>query len=96
MITVGSDEMREITVRLGGVTDERYADIVNAIWMHMRAIDCDFTVTPDAQAVPAQLDKRWDDYSQVSWEEGGRGGTPQAIAAGADRTGIRDRADSGG
>ncbi|MEH0934230.1 hypothetical protein [Micromonospora psammae] len=86
--------MREITIRLGGVSEERYADIVNAIWMHMEAIGCDFTVTPDEQAVPAQLDKRWDDYSQVSWEEGGRRGTPQAIAAGADQRGICDRADS--
>ncbi|WP_446209792.1 hypothetical protein [Micromonospora sp. IBSANI012] len=87
--------MREITIRLGVVSEERYADIVNAIWMQMEAIGCDFTVTPDEQAVPAQLDKRWDDYSQVSWEEGGRRGTPQAIAAGADRRGIRDRVDSG-
>ena len=87
--------MREITVHLGGVSDEQYADIVNAIWMQMRAIGCDFTVTPDGQAVPAQIDKRWDDYSQVSWEEGGRRGTPQAIAARADRIDIRDRADSG-
>ncbi|MGN9893392.1 hypothetical protein [Micromonospora sp. L31] len=87
--------MREITVRLGGVSDEQYADIVNAIWMQMNAIGCDFTVTPDRQAVPARLDKRWDEYSQVSWEAGGRRGTPQAIAAGADRTGIQDGAGSG-
>ncbi|MBM0236524.1 hypothetical protein JNW88_03960 [Micromonospora sp. ATA32] len=87
--------MREITVGLDGVSDEQYADIVNAIWMQMNAIGCDFTVTPDRQAVPAQLDKRWDDYSQVSWEEGGRRGTPQAVAAGADQLGMLDRADSG-
>lgn len=87
--------MREITVRLGGVSDEQYADIVNAIWMQMNAIGCDFTVTPDEQAVPAQIDKRWDGYSQVSWEEGGRRGTPQAIAAGMDPVDILERADSG-
>ncbi|MCP3785326.1 hypothetical protein NLX85_18355 [Micromonospora sp. A3M-1-15] len=77
------------------MSNKKYADIVNAIWMQMEAIGCDFTVTPDAQAVPAHLDKRWDSYSQVSWEKGGRRGTPQSIAAGADRTGIRNRADSG-
>ncbi len=86
--------MREITVSLDGVNDEQYADIVNAIWMQMKAIGCDFTVTPDGQTAPAQLDERWDEYSQVSWEKGGRRGTPQAIAAGADRPGIRDRAAS--
>ncbi|SCL50719.1 hypothetical protein [Micromonospora chersina] len=85
--------MREITVRVDGVSEERYADIVNAIWMQMNAIGFDFTVTPDDQAVPAQIDKRWDEYSQVSWSNGGRRGTPQAIAAGADQTGIH-RADS--
>ncbi|MCW3817869.1 hypothetical protein ONA91_25805 [Micromonospora sp. DR5-3] len=84
--------MREITIRLG-VDDDQYADVVNAIWMQMNLIGCDFTVTPDHRAVP-QLDKRWDEYSQVSWAAGGRRGTPQAIAAAADRTGTRDRAAS--
>lgn len=73
--------MREIIVRLNGVDHEQYAHIVNAIWMQMRAIDCDFTVTPDAQADPAEIDMRWDEYSRVSWEAGGRHGTPQAVAA---------------
>jgi hypothetical protein len=87
--------MREITVRFGGVSKEQYADIVNAIWMQMQAIGCDFTVTPDERAVPAQLDKRWDGYSQVSWKAGARRGTPQAVVAGADLVNIRDRIDSG-
>ncbi|MGY0002489.1 hypothetical protein [Micromonospora sp. I033] len=86
--------MREIKVRLDGVTEEQYADIVNAIWMQMKAIGCDFTVTPDKHAVPAQLDKRWDEYSNVSWQAGGRRGTPQAIAAGVGRSGIKKRADA--
>ncbi|SBT44582.1 hypothetical protein [Micromonospora narathiwatensis] len=86
--------MREITVRLDGVDPDKYADIANAIWMQMKATGCDFTVTPDEESVPDQLDKRWDEYSQVSWEEGGRRGTPQAAAASADRADIRDRADS--
>ncbi|MFE9203407.1 hypothetical protein [Micromonospora sp. NPDC007230] len=74
--------------------DDQYADIVNAIWMQMNLIGCDFTVTPDHRAAPAQLDKRWDEYSQVSWAAGSGRGTSQAIAAGADRTGTRDRAAS--
>lgn len=88
--------MRRITIDVDGVSPARYADIVNAIWMQMNAIGCDFTVTPDERAVPSQLDKRWDEYSQVSWEEGGRRGTPQAIAAGADQPGARDGAESAG
>ncbi|MET7373451.1 hypothetical protein [Micromonospora arida] len=82
--------MREFTVRLDGVPDEqRYADIVNAVWMQMQAIGCDFTVVPDDQADATAMDKRWDQYSQVSWKAGGRHGTPQAVAA-TDGSGIED------
>ncbi|MFG2050892.1 hypothetical protein ACGFIW_26090 [Micromonospora sp. NPDC048935] len=77
-----SDHSRRITVELRGVEDERYADIVNAIWMQMQAVGCDFTVKPDKQADLAELDRWWDSYSQVSWEAGGRRGTPQAEKAG--------------
>lgn len=38
--------MRRITIDVDGVSPARYADIVNAIWMQMNAIGCDFTVTP--------------------------------------------------
>lgn len=83
--TGGSGRQRTITVRLRDVEPERYADIANAVWMLLEAIDCDFTVTPDGQDDAAALDKRWDDYSNVSWKHGDRGGTPQAKAAKVDR-----------
>ncbi|MEV4846683.1 hypothetical protein AB0K20_26105 [Micromonospora matsumotoense] len=81
-----SQDERQFTVRLRGVKPEKYADIVNAVWMQMQAIGCDFTVTPDGHKDAAALDGRWDEYSRVSWTEGGRGGTPQAKAARAHRT----------
>jgi hypothetical protein len=87
--------MREITVRFGDVSSDQYADIVNAIWMQMNLVGCDFTVTPDGQAVATELDRRWDDYSRVSWEAGGRRGTPQAVAASAARTSADDYAGAG-
>ncbi|MEH1168273.1 hypothetical protein V6V47_23100 [Micromonospora sp. CPCC 205539] len=79
-----SDDSRKITIQLWGVKDAQYADIVNAIWMQMRAVDCDFAVEPDNRADPAELDRRWDDYSQVSWEAGARRGTRQAVKAGGN------------
>ncbi|KWV30789.1 hypothetical protein [Micromonospora rifamycinica] len=90
-----SQDERQFTVRLRGVGPEKYADIVNAVWMQMQAIGCDFTVTPDGQSDAAKLDARWDDYSGVSWTEGGRDGTPQAKAARAHRTRNRRSADTG-
>ncbi|WP_433233374.1 hypothetical protein ACQP2H_15950 [Micromonospora sp. CA-248260] len=82
-----SQDERQFTVRLRGVGPDQYADIVNAVWMQMRAIGCDYcTVTPDEQSDAAKLDARWDQYSEVSWTEGGQGGTPQAKAARAHRT----------
>ncbi|MEW2329431.1 hypothetical protein AB0880_16645 [Micromonospora chersina] len=72
---------REVTIRLRGISEKKYAHIVNALWMQLRAIDCDFSVAPDEQADLSELDKRWDEYSQVSWTGGGRSGTPQAVAA---------------
>ncbi|MEU7957502.1 hypothetical protein [Micromonospora humida] len=65
---------------------KKYADIVNAVWMQLQAIGCDFTVTPDEHGDAAVLDARWDSYSQVSWTAGSRGGTPQAKAAGKRRS----------
>ncbi|QDY08670.1 hypothetical protein FJK98_17235 [Micromonospora sp. HM134] len=86
---------REFTVRLWGLKEDQYADIVNAVWMQLRAIDCDFTVTPDGHEKAAALDARWDGYSKVSWAEGGRGGTPQAKAARAHRARNRRSAGAG-
>ncbi|MEU1884634.1 hypothetical protein ABZ491_04025 [Micromonospora rifamycinica] len=60
-----SQDERQFTVRLRGVGPGKYADIVNAVWMQMQAIGCDFTVTPDGQSDAAKLDARWDDYSGV-------------------------------
>ncbi|MGC4862310.1 hypothetical protein [Micromonospora sp. DT41] len=88
--------MREIKICFDCDDADRYADIVNAIWAQMNATGCDFTVTPDELAVAHDLDKRWDDYSQVSWKDGGRRGTPQAIAGGSDRADARDDAKSDG
>ncbi|SBT40692.1 hypothetical protein [Micromonospora auratinigra] len=81
--------MRKITIHVDPRDADHYADIVNAVWAQMNATGCDFTVTPDAEADVAELDKRWDDYSTVSWSAGGRRGTPQAIAA----TSARNNAD---
>ncbi|MEV4831052.1 hypothetical protein AB0K25_22375 [Micromonospora sp. NPDC049257] len=91
-----SQDEREFTVRLRGVGPGRYADIVNAVWLQMQAVGCDFTVTPDGHVKAAALDARWDDYSKVSWTEGGRGGTPQAKAARAHRARNRRSAGTGG
>ncbi|WP_089153978.1 hypothetical protein [Micromonospora sp. NBS 11-29] len=79
--------MREITIRVECADPNRYADIANAVWAQMNATGCDFSVTPDDQADAAALDRRWDDYSGVSWAAGGRRGTPQAVAAKAARAG---------
>ncbi|MFG1914753.1 hypothetical protein [Micromonospora sp. NPDC048898] len=79
-----SDDSWKITIELRGVKHEQYADIVNAIWMQMQAVGCDFTVKPDNRAELAELDRRWDDYSQVSWEAGAGRGTPQAVKAGGN------------
>ncbi|WP_405089355.1 hypothetical protein OG767_16445 [Micromonospora sp. NBC_01392] len=73
--------MREITIRFDCRDPDRYADIANAIWAQMNATGCDFTVALGDGADTAAVDKRWDDYSTVSWEAGGRRGTPQALAA---------------
>ncbi|MER7418327.1 hypothetical protein ABT346_16350 [Micromonospora peucetia] len=86
--------MRKITVHLDVASEGKYADILNAIWMQLEAVGCDFTVLPDEQAVPAQLDKRWDEYSRVSWVSGGERGTAQAIAASGGRPGTLDPVDS--
>ncbi|WP_328347198.1 hypothetical protein [Micromonospora sp. NBC_00421] len=86
---------REFTVRLRGLEEGQYADIVNAVWMQLQAIGCDSTVTPDGHEKAATLDARWDKYSEVSWTEGGRDGTPQAKAARAHRTRNRRSADTG-
>lgn len=88
-----SQDERQFTVRLQGLKAGQYADIVNAVWMQLQAIGCDFTVTPDEHEDAAALDARWDDYSRVSWTEGGWGGTPQAKAARAHRT--RSRRSAG-
>ncbi|WFE35607.1 hypothetical protein [Micromonospora sp. WMMD975] len=80
--------MREITICFDCRNDpDKYADVANAVWAMMNATGCDFTVAVDDQADAVAIDKRWDDYSTVSWEAGGRRGTPQAIAAAAARTG---------
>ncbi|MBO4165280.1 hypothetical protein [Micromonospora antibiotica] len=71
----------EFTVRLRGVEEDQYADIINTVWMQLRAIGGDFAVIPDRLGNAAALDARWDSYSEVSWTAGGRGGTPQAKAA---------------
>ncbi|MGV9980595.1 hypothetical protein ACWDUH_23235 [Micromonospora wenchangensis] len=76
----------EFTVRLRGVEEDHYADIINAVWMQLKAIGGDFAVIPDRSANAAALDARWDSYSEVSWTAGGRGGTPQAKAAGKRRS----------
>ncbi|MFI7250346.1 hypothetical protein [Micromonospora chalcea] len=82
--------MRKITVELD-VDANQYADIVNAIWMQMMAIGCDFAVVPDGRAVSDELDERWDSYSKVSWKSGGRRGTPQAAAAKTQGSGVPKR-----
>ncbi|MEV4467385.1 hypothetical protein AB0J51_27635 [Micromonospora echinofusca] len=84
---MGSNDSRRITIHLWGVEEGRYADIVNAIWMQMRAIDCDYAVKPDNQADPVELDRRWDSYSQVSWEAGARRGIRQAVTDGSEPDG---------
>ncbi|MFY1682530.1 hypothetical protein [Micromonospora sp.] len=81
-----SQDERQFTVRIRGVKPEKYADIVNAVWMQLEAIGGDFAVIPDRSANAAALDARWDSYSRVSWTAGGRGGTPQAKAAGRRRS----------
>ncbi|MGC4889700.1 hypothetical protein [Micromonospora sp. DT227] len=77
--------MREITIRFDCRDDDRYADIANALWAQMNATGCDFTVALGTDADATAADKRWDHYSKVSWEYGGRRGTPQAFAAGDSR-----------
>ncbi|RAO31429.1 hypothetical protein ONO23_03824 [Micromonospora noduli] len=77
-----SDDSRRITVQLWGVDDEQYADIANVIWMQMQAVGCEFTVKPDIRTDLTELDRRWDDYSQVSWEAGAKRGASQAVEAG--------------
>ncbi|WP_146179910.1 hypothetical protein [Micromonospora sp. RP3T] len=59
--------MREITIRFDCEDPDRYADIANVLWAQMNATGCDFTVTLATAGDAAAVDRRWDDYSTVSW-----------------------------
>ncbi|MFI7336291.1 DUF6308 family protein, partial [Micromonospora aurantiaca] len=83
--TRGPDKMRKVTVHIDCDNDERYADIANAIWAQMNATGYNFSILLDSTADAAAVDRRWDEYSEVSWAAGGRRGTPQAVAVQAAR-----------
>ncbi|MER7165328.1 hypothetical protein ABT336_04505 [Micromonospora sp. NPDC000207] len=94
-MAVDNGDDRTIVVTLRGVGPDQYADIANAIWMQLTAVGCDFGVTPDDGQAAAEIDERWDGYSNVSWRSGGRRGTPQFQAARKTQPGNPDRtADS--
>ena len=49
----------------GTTHDERYADLANSVWMALKASDLPgFWVTPDKVSVGAQLNSRWDGYTE--------------------------------
>jgi hypothetical protein len=59
---------RTIAVTIKGeVDDDRYADLANAIWLLAYNTGLEFTVTPDQEAEPSQLNEAWTKYGDVSW-----------------------------
>ena len=50
------------------ISDAKYADVANAVWMLLRSLDHTFTVQPDGQADRRQMDAAWEQYGKdASW-----------------------------
>ncbi|WP_154937113.1 hypothetical protein [Micromonospora palomenae] len=70
---------RTIKIYLDGIEPDDYAHVANAVWMLLRATSHSYAVEPDDETQPAELDKAWDSYSDVSYEHGALRGTEQNL-----------------
>lgn len=85
---------RTIKIYLDDIKPDDYAHVANAVWMLLRATPHNYAVEPDDETPPAELDKIWDSYSDVSYEYGARRGTDQNLPGRPGLIACQDHSES--